>query len=182
MKSTKPLNTRAPESTKKSLLDLQSKFLDAFAKTGTILAASSAIGIERDKVYVWLKDLDFKVKFAEANKSVDERLETAGMQRAVNGVERPVYQGGKLVGTTREYSDDLLKTMLAARMPKKYARQGEIKIDVRVVSQLGAEVLSVIRKRVPDACPHCKTLLGIMPKLAEDMEVVSQKFNMGNSA
>jgi hypothetical protein len=39
------------------------------------------------------------------------------VDRAVEGVERPVFQRGQQVGTIREYSDRLLMFMLKARRP-----------------------------------------------------------------
>lgn len=42
-------------------------------------------------------------------------LEQAAAERAVTGVEEPVWHAGKLVGTRRRYSDALLKDLLAAR-------------------------------------------------------------------
>ena len=41
-------------------------------------------------------------------------------RRAVEGVEQPVYQLGKLVGHVREYSDKLLELYLKSHAPEKY--------------------------------------------------------------
>jgi hypothetical protein len=38
----------------------------------------------------------------------------------VEGVEKPVYQGGVMVGTVTEYSDTLLGLMLRGKRPKVY--------------------------------------------------------------
>jgi hypothetical protein len=38
----------------------------------------------------------------------------------VEGVDKPVYQGGVLVGYVREYSDQLLVTLLKAHRPEKF--------------------------------------------------------------
>ena len=47
-------------------------------------------------------------------------MEREAYRRAVKGVEKPVYRGGQLVGTIREYSDSLLMFLLRARRPELY--------------------------------------------------------------
>jgi hypothetical protein len=49
-------------------------------------------------------------------------LEAEAWRRAVEGVERPIVSGGKVVTTVREYSDTLLIFLLKGRRPEKYAR------------------------------------------------------------
>jgi hypothetical protein len=48
--------------------------------------------------------------------------EAEAWRRAVEGVERPIVSGGKVVTTVREYSDALLIFLLKGRRPAKYAR------------------------------------------------------------
>ncbi len=184
---------------------LQDSFIKALQSTGTIMAACEQTGIARQTVYGWLKDPYFNAKYAEANKHIDEMLETVGIHRAVRGVERKVYYKGQPVmlpvkgpdgepkkddhgnvilvpASYREYSDDLLKVMLAARMPKRYRDRQDIKIDVRIVAELTSEVLSVIRRKIPDSCPHCHANLQILPALAEEMARVSEKFKTSSGS
>ena len=48
-------------------------------------------------------------------------LEDEAIRRAKDGVrEKPVYQGGKLVGHVQEYSDTLLIFLLKGARPEKY--------------------------------------------------------------
>lgn len=47
-------------------------------------------------------------------------MEDEAFRRAVNGTEKPVYQGKELVGHVREYSDTLMIFMLKARRPEKF--------------------------------------------------------------
>ena len=42
-------------------------------------------------------------------------------RRAMEGVDKPVYQGGRLVGYQKDYSDSLLALMLKAGNPDKFA-------------------------------------------------------------
>ena len=49
-----------------------------------------------------------------------DTLEDEAVRRAKDGVEKPVYQGGKLVGHVQEYSDTLLIFLLKGARPEKY--------------------------------------------------------------
>jgi hypothetical protein len=60
------------------------------------------------------------VRWAQAYETGVDRLEDAAIRRARDGVEKPVYQGGVLVGTTTEYSDTLMGLVLRGKRPKSY--------------------------------------------------------------
>jgi len=49
-----------------------------------------------------------------------ENLEAEAWRRAVEGVEKPVFQGGVQVGVIREFSDSVLMFLLRARKPEVY--------------------------------------------------------------
>lgn len=53
-----------------------------------------------------------------------QRIEDVAMDRALNGVEVPVYAYGKIIGTRRVYNDRLLMFMLRNRAPKRFAADG----------------------------------------------------------
>ena len=50
-----------------------------------------------------------------------DRLEDEAHRRAVEGVDRPVYQGGVRVGEIKTYSDSLLTLLLKSRRPEVFA-------------------------------------------------------------
>mgnify|MGYP003117572494 CR=1 FL=1 len=50
-----------------------------------------------------------------------QRIEDVAMDRALNGVEVPVYSYGKLVGSRRVHNDRLLMFMLRNRAPEHFA-------------------------------------------------------------
>lgn len=96
-------------------------FLAAYAELGTITHAAERVNVERRTVYRWRdKDPTFAAALETASEVAAERLEQEARRRAVEGVEKPVYQGGKLVGSVREYSDTLLIFLLKGAMPDKY--------------------------------------------------------------
>src|SRR4051794_31328153 len=96
-------------------------FFDALRDGRSISAACLEAGITRSSAYLWREsDPQFKAKWNECVEEGTDRLEDEAIRRARDGTEKPVYQGGVLVGTTREYSDTLLIFMLKARRPQKF--------------------------------------------------------------
>jgi hypothetical protein len=102
--------------------------------------------------YEWREaDPEFFRLWKDAEKTSNSLLEDEALRRAVQGCDRPVFQGGIKVGAVREYSDTLLQFLLRARDPSKYRDNltiehgGEIKtgmteaqIDARIAQLLAA--------------------------------------------
>ena len=70
-------------------------------------------------------------------------------RRAIEGVDKPVFHNGKVVGSIREYSDTLLIFALKGSMPSKYRERIDITVDVasevrRVASELGLDEATVL--------------------------------------
>ncbi len=104
--------------------------LAAYAEVGTVVRAAEIAGIDRSTHYAWMgSDPAYAEAFAAAGEQAVERLEQEARRRAVEGTEKPVYQGGKLVGTIREYSDTLLIFLLKGALPEKYRER--VSADVR---------------------------------------------------
>ena len=100
------------------------------AKTGNITAAAKGAKIERKSYYNWIeKDPDFLADSQRAINQYAEALEAEADRRAVEGVDEPVYQGGKLVGYKRRYSDLLLIFRLKALKPEQYRERYEHNIQ-----------------------------------------------------
>lgn len=97
------------------------KFLEAYAKAGTVLHACKESGIKRRTFYNWLKkDRAFLASYNQAQEEVVELLEREALRRASEGTLEPVYHAGKPVGAIRKYSDVLLIFLLNAARPEKY--------------------------------------------------------------
>jgi hypothetical protein len=101
--------------------DRQARFLGLLAKGHTIAHAARAVGSGRTTVYTH-RDADeaFRRAWDAAIDEGVEVLEEEVRRRAVDGVLKPVYQGGVKVGTIREYSDTLLIFSLKAKRPNVY--------------------------------------------------------------
>ena len=97
------------------------KFLDALAQTCNITRACEISGIGRASIYEWRNEnQDFAKGWKSALDMGADMLEDEAVRRAKDGVEKPIYQGGKLVGHVQEYSDTLLIFLLKGARPEKY--------------------------------------------------------------
>ena len=101
---------------------LKKAFLQDFARTGNVTESCENVGIEnRSTVYKWQEiDDQFAAGWRESEVKATEVLETEARCRAVDGTQKPIYQGGQLVGYVTEKSDTLLIFLLKARAPEKY--------------------------------------------------------------
>jgi hypothetical protein len=106
-------------------------FLEHLALTGNITGAARAAGLSRSGAYALrAKDGDFAAAWTEAAAEAVDALEREARRRAVEGVEEPLIQGGKLLRhedgtpmTIRHYSDRLLELLLKAHRPDLYTPQ-----------------------------------------------------------
>lgn len=128
-------------------------FLEGLRGGLSVAHAATKAGFTRQAAYDKRKhDLEFAQAWNDAVEQGTDVLEDAATVRAVRGVEKPVFQQGKQVGTIREYSDILLIVLLKARRPEKYrdnatvehtgAGGGAIKLEVgearaRLADRLG---------------------------------------------
>jgi hypothetical protein len=106
---------------KRSKAKKQNEFLECLTEIVSVTRAAKKARIGRRTVYDWIKnDASFKEKFNEACEVATARLEDEVIRRAFEGTNKPVYQGGKKVGTIKEFSDTLAIVLLKARAPEKY--------------------------------------------------------------
>lgn len=96
-------------------------FLSALADSGNIRQSCEAANVSRTYIYdVRRADPAFAQAWDEAIDDACDLIIAEAHRRAVRGVKVPVYQGGKLVGHKREYSDTLLMFLLKAWKPEVY--------------------------------------------------------------
>ncbi len=102
----------------------QRAFIEALADTGSVEAACKAVNMSTVGAYrirrlpeaesfraAWTAALDLGV----------QRIEDVAMDRALNGVDEPLYSYGRLVGSRKRYNDRLLMFMLRNRAPERFA-------------------------------------------------------------
>jgi hypothetical protein len=103
------------------------RFLAILATGMSVQKSCDAAGMPRSSAYTW-RDSD-PVFAAEWDAAVDagtDRLEDEAWRRAHDGVDEPVFQGGKEVGAVRRYSDNILLRLLSARRPSQYRERQTI--------------------------------------------------------
>lgn len=107
--------------------EVQRAFIEALADTGSVKAAARAVGRSEVGAYQ-LRRHPQGAEFAAAwDAALDHgirRIEDVAMDRALNGVEVPVYSYGKLVGTRMVFNDRLLMFMLRNRAPERFCADG----------------------------------------------------------
>lgn len=129
---------------------LKKAFLADFARTGNVTESCENVGVNRSTVYVWQeKDDQFVAGWREAEIQATERLESEARRRAVDGTQKPVYQGGQLVGYITEKSDTLLIFLLKAHAPEKYRDNVSVTVQVkaeaeRIAAKLGKTAEEVL--------------------------------------
>ena len=140
----------APGSTEVSLRNnpkRQQVFLEVLRTTGNFRQAANAAsphtpgecvatfrGFQRDCP-------EFAAKIHEAVEEFKESLIQAAVQRGRDGVPRPIYQKGQLVGHEQVYSDNLLLAELRKHFPAEYAQKYDVNHNLRV-NPIGAWTIS----------------------------------------
>lgn len=110
---------RAGPMSAKRRQEAQEAFLTAYAQTGIITSAAQSANVSRQCVYEWQEhDEAFSLRFHEAEATANDVLRAEIFRRGHEGVEEPVYQLAKFVGTVRKYSDTLLIFEAKRRMPE----------------------------------------------------------------
>jgi hypothetical protein len=102
----------------------QRDFIEALADTGSVSAACKAVDMSTVGAYHLRRQPGaetFRKAWAAALELGVARLEDVAMERALHGVEVPVYSYAELIGTRRSYNDRLLMFMLRNRAPDRFA-------------------------------------------------------------
>jgi hypothetical protein len=104
--------------------DRQAAFIEALADTGSVEAACKAVNMSTVGAYHLRRQPGAESFAAAWNAALDcgvQRVEDVVMDRALNGVEEPLYSYGKLIGTRRRYNDRLLMFILRNRAPERFS-------------------------------------------------------------
>ncbi|MET1756543.1 hypothetical protein ABVV53_13955 [Novosphingobium sp. RD2P27] len=101
----------------------QRGFIAALADTGSVKAAAHAVNMTPEGAYVLrrhARGASFRKAWEAALALGVQRLEDVAMERALHGIEVPVYSYGQLIGTRRVYNDRLLMFLLRNRAAKRF--------------------------------------------------------------
>lgn len=109
-------------------------------------AAAAAIGAHRRAIMKWPKnDEEFAERWDGAVEEGIDRLEEEAIRGARDGVKRPVFYMGQVVGYVQEYSDGLLKFLLAAKRPAVYRAR-----NTNVMPPDGGDGVLEVRRKEPE--------------------------------
>lgn len=123
-------------------------FLAALSESGSIKKACKVARVPRATVYEWKSgDPAFAKAWDEARVMGGNALEDSLTERAKDGVLKPVFQGGKRVGTIREYDTTAAIFLLKGIFPEKYRERGTL--DLNVIPNLPAR-LDAAEKRLKE--------------------------------
>lgn len=117
----------------------QSGFIAALADTGSVRHAAHAVNMTPEGAYLLRRHPEggsFRKAWTAALALGVQRLEDVAMERALNGVEVPVYSYGKLVGTRRVTNDALLMFLLRNRAPHRFSADSVNTLDAASRSSL----------------------------------------------
>lgn len=112
----------------------QRGFIEALADTGSVKAAAHAVNMTPEGAYLLRRHPEgdeFRKAWENALRLGVQRLEDVAMDRALNGVEVPVYHFGAVVGSRRVYNDRLLMFILRNRAPKRFKADGRHDANTR---------------------------------------------------
>lgn len=102
----------------------QREFIALLAETGSVRAACRRLGVGEHHIYKLRQHPDaasFRKAWEAALDMGIARIEDVATDRALNGVEEPVYHAGEIVGARRVYNDRLLMFLLKNRAPSRFA-------------------------------------------------------------
>jgi len=113
----------------------------------TFGAAAAAVGAHRRTVMKWRdNDEEFAQRWSDAVEEGIDRLEQEAIRRARDGVKRPVFYMGHVVGYVQEYSDSLLKFLLEAKRPAVYRAR-----NINVMAPDGGDGVLEVRWKEPES-------------------------------
>jgi len=149
-----------PEKTpsKRTLARLKDVWLEEYRESRTISSTCRKFGISRSTFSRWRQaDNEFNEKFTEIETELLEVLEASAFTRALKG------------------SDVLTIFLLKSMDPQKYRDIVKHEIDHRFVVDVSSQLSAVIKRLVPNMCPHCKTHLGLTNKIAHELGSLSAR-------
>jgi hypothetical protein len=108
----------------------QAAFLAAYAQFGMVKRAAQVAKINRTTHHDWLRDdPTYRPRFEAAHHQAITAWEDEVSRRAFLGTRKPVYQGGKKVGSVLEFSDGLAQFLLKANNHEMYGDKSTVALS-----------------------------------------------------
>ena len=117
--------------------DWKPAFIEVLRETGNVTLAAQHAGQSRNQVHdVRQRSKRFAAQWDDALEEATDLLEAAAWRRAFTGIDKPRFYQGKVVASTKKYSDRLMMFLLEAYDPEMYRDGGKVEqpgaIDVDV--------------------------------------------------
>lgn len=150
----KPALPRGPRK-KLTTAAAQKRFCAMLARTGNVSASARHAGIATSTLYAMkARSLKFKAEWQAALDEALDALEESLLDRAINGVRKPIVYGGKVVEWVTQFSDAAAIFMLRSRRrdvygpePMTAAPVGDDKYDEETIADEFARRLILIQAR-----------------------------------
>jgi hypothetical protein len=126
-----PLLPRSPlpHQSKRAIPAYRNAFLAELRGGRSPSMAAKVAGIDRSTAYLWRRtDEEFRKQWADAVEEGIDLLEDEAKRRGIEGVLKPVYYMGEVVGEVREYSDALLALLLKGLRASVYAPNNRVEL------------------------------------------------------
>lgn len=121
-----PMGVRKTGAGEKNTPQHRKAFLEALAAGKVPAVACKEADLGYTTVHQWRRDdEEFARAWDDAAEHGIDLLEQEARRRAYEGVDRPVYQGGEMVGVVREYSDTLMTVLLKGRRKRVFSERIE---------------------------------------------------------
>lgn len=154
-----------PTWSRKKTAQKQNSFLTAYRLNPCIANSAEDAGISADVVNTWRKtDKRFLARFEKAGVIGIDAIEASALRRAAHG------------------SDRLAEFFLKKRRSEIYGDKLTIGLDMDQLRELVSLMLGVLQRKLPRACPHCKTELDLAKPIAEALLKESAKFGANGAA
>ena len=122
---------------KKTTDEFKEAFVDMLHQLPKISGVSRLLGIHSSNVYVAMEaDPIFRKRVQDAIEESHDDLEVEARRRGKDGVLKPVFYKGEVVGEVREYSDDLLKFLLRGYRSKTFGSSSKMEIEGQKVTMI----------------------------------------------
>jgi len=129
---------------------LKFKFLEWLRKGYTVTKACGQVGVTPRQAYTHRNAYtEFADQWDDALEEGSDLLEDVAVKRAVEGTERPIFQGGIKVGTEHVCNDNLLMFLLKGKKPEKYRERHDLTSGGEGIVQSFARALMELPKYGP---------------------------------
>lgn len=132
----------------------QFAFIEALTECACVEEACARVGMGRTAAYALRNRSDsasFRIAWDAALDVAIRRLSDAAFSRALNGIARPVYYQGELVGERRYYDERLTMFLLRYREPARYGKWLDDVISQRSPDGAAESLTEAVHHMMEDA-------------------------------